>query len=129
MNNNINETSLFVGLWNGANNVGDILGKIVLSGNTASGNHGGTPVGTKGMLTIDNTGTFRSLGNLPVYVNGNTQTNQTFRSGYVAVTQNPANTVSDYLLGRASAVTATFDVSTSIPSAPTAPTTPTLAAS
>lgn len=129
LNNNINETSLFVGLWNGANNVGDILGKIVLSGNTASGNHGGTPIGTKGMLTIDNTGTFRSLGNLPVYVNGNTQTNQTFRSGYVAVTQNPANTVSDYLLGRASAVTATFDVSTSIPSAPTAPTTPTLAAS
>jgi len=129
LNNVINETSLFVGLWNGANNVGDILGKIVLSGHTASGNHGGSPVGTKGMVTIDNSGTFRSLGNLPVYVSGNTQTNQTFRSGYAAITQNPANTVSNYLLGRSGDVTATVDVSTSIPSAPTAPTTPTLAAS
>lgn len=124
LNNNINETSLFVGFWNGASNVGDIIGKIVLDGNTASGNHGGTPITTKGMLNIDNSGAFRST-NLPVYVGTNTQTNQTFRTGYVAITQNPASTVPDYLLGRASAVTVTADVSTVIPTAPTMPETPT----
>lgn len=123
LNNNINETSLFVGLWCGATNVGNILGKIVLDGNTATGDHGGAPIGTKGMLNIDNTGTFRSS-NLPVYVGSNTQTNQTYRTGYVAITQNPANTVAAHLLGRNSAVTVTADVSTVIPTAPTAPVTP-----
>jgi hypothetical protein len=123
LDNNINETSLFVGLWCSATNVGDMIGKIVLDGNTASGVHGGSPLGTKGMVTIDNTGTFRSS-NLPVFVGTNTQTNQTFRTGYVGVTQNPASTVADYLLGRASGVTATADVSTVIPTAPTAQATP-----
>jgi hypothetical protein len=123
LNNTINETSLFVGLWNGAANVGNIIGKIVLDGNTASGIHGGAPLGTKGMLNIDNSGAFRST-NLPVYVGTNNQTNQTFRTGYVAITQNPASTVPAYLLGRASAVTVTADVSTAIPTAPTMPATP-----
>jgi hypothetical protein len=123
LDNNINETSLFVGFWCSATNVGDMIGKIVLDGNTASGVHGGSPLGTKGMVTIDNTGTFRSS-NLPVFVGTNTQTNQTFRTGYVGMTQNPASTVADYLLGRASGVTATADVSTVIPTAPTAQATP-----
>jgi hypothetical protein len=123
LNNTINETSLFVGFWNGAANVGDIIGKIVLDGNTASGIHGGTPLGTKGMLNIDNSGAFRST-NLPVYVGANTQTNQMFRTGYDAITQNPSSTVAGYLLGKASAVTVTADVSTVIPSAPAMQETP-----
>jgi hypothetical protein len=125
LNNTMNETSLFVGFWCGATNVGDILGKVVLDGNTASGNHGGSPIATKGMLNIDNTGIFRSS-NLPVYIGTNTQTNQTYRTGYVAITQNPANTVGPHLLGRASAVTVIADVSTVIPTAPTAQATPTV---
>jgi hypothetical protein len=123
LNNNINETSLFVGFWCSATNVGDILGKVILDGNTASGNHGGSPIGTKGMLNIDNTGTFRSS-NLPVHVGSNTQANQTYRTGYTAMTQNPPNTVGSHLLGRSTGVTATAAVSTTIPTAPTAPVTP-----
>jgi hypothetical protein len=123
LDNNINETSLFVGFWNGAANVGDMIGKIVLDGNTASGVHGGSPLATKGMLNIDNSGAFRST-NLPVYVGANTQTNQVFRTGYGAITQNPSSTVAGYLLGKASAVTVTADVSTVIPSAPAMQETP-----
>lgn len=125
LNNNINETSLFVGLWCGATNVGNIIGKIVLNGNTASGNHGGAPFGTKGMLNIDNTGTFRSSP-LPVHVGSNTQSLQTFRTGFVGITQSPSNTVPAYILGRASAVIVTATVSTNIPVAPEAQVTPTI---
>lgn len=124
LNNNINETSLFVGFWCSGTNIGDIIGKVVLDGNTTSGNNGGSPIGTKGMLTVDNSGTFRSS-NLPVYVGANTQTNQVFRTGYDAMPQNPASTVADYLLGKASGVTVTADVSTVVSSAPTAQATPT----
>ena len=123
LNNTINETSLFVGFWNGAVNVGNIIGKIVLDGNTASGIHGGAPLATKGMLNIDNSGAFRST-NLPLYVGANTQTNQVYRTGYGPITQNPSSTVASYLLGKASAVTVTADVSTVIPSAPAMQETP-----
>lgn len=122
LNNTINETNVFIVFATSTVNAGDIIGKVVLNGNTASGNHGSNL--TKGMLAVDSSVAFRTS-NLPAYVGSNTQTVQSFRADYVGMTQNPPNTVPAYLLGRKTTTTVAADVSTSIPTAPTMPETPT----
>jgi len=84
-NNTAQETSAFVVVYGAAANFGNIFGEVIISGNTLSGSHGGTPVGTKGVFAIDGTAAFRSSALIVRTSNNTLTTTTTYRSGWDAL--------------------------------------------
>ena len=116
-NNTAQETSAFVVVYGAAANFGNVFGEVTISGNTLSGSHGGTPVGTKGAFAIDGTAAFRSSA-LPIHISNNTvTTTTTYRSGW--------NALSGTNVGYASTLGSvpTLTVDASIPASLSAPVT------
>lgn len=81
LNNTSNETSLFIGFFGTSANFGDILGPIHSIGNTFSNTHSTSPVGGKGMISVDGSGVFRSS-SLLIYESTNSPAQTVFRTDY-----------------------------------------------
>lgn len=81
-----NETSAFV-VW--ANSNPSLLSRfasIAFANNTLSGNHGGAPIGTKGMFAVDSSGAnAQPWGTTTFYASGNTIGNTTFITGWQTI--------------------------------------------
>lgn len=84
-NNNVNEGSAFVVFVMNKANLLNYFESISIFSNTISGNHGGSPVGTKGAFAIDGSGTGNlAPGNTKFVAFGNTISNTTFRTGWAS---------------------------------------------
>jgi hypothetical protein len=100
--NNTNETSAFVVLVSGVNS-GNIFNQIVLVNNTCSNIHG------KGILAVDGTGAFRSIGSLPVVVAKDVVANTAWLGTFAPAPGSMANYV-----GYNAATTSSVNVSLSV---------------
>jgi hypothetical protein len=100
--NNTNETSAFVVLVSGTNS-GNIFNQIVLVNNTCSNIHG------KGILAVDGTGAFRSIGSLPVVVAKDVVANTAWLGTFAPAPGSMANYV-----GYNAATTSSVNVSLSV---------------
>lgn len=121
-NNVMNETSLFSGIYVTMNGQADLFGQITVSGNTLTGSHGGTPIGTKGVFAVDGTGVtqLRMMGgSLPLHMSNNTiTTTNTFRTDYTSVSG------TDVGRNTAGVTGVTVSKDSTIPSSPAVPSTP-----
>jgi hypothetical protein len=80
------ETSAFVVWFNSVPNLLNRFQSITFANNTLSGNHGGAPVGCKGMFAVDSSGTpAQPWGTTTFYASGNTIGNTTFRTGWQTI--------------------------------------------
>jgi hypothetical protein len=100
--NNTNETSAFVVLVSGVNS-GNIFNQIVLVNNTCSNIHG------KGILAIDGSGAFRSIGSLPVVVAKDVVANTAWLGTFAPAPGSMANYV-----GYNAATTSSVNISLSV---------------
>jgi hypothetical protein len=74
-----NETSAFVVWANSASGLLSRFTSITFANNTLSGNHGGTPIGCKGMFAVDSSGAnTQPWGSTTFYASGNVIGNTTF---------------------------------------------------
>jgi len=120
LDNTINETSLFAGIFLTTQNQGDLFGQVVLEGNSCSNQHSG---GGKGLFAIDGAGTGLSYraANLPVHSSGNTLGQLTFRADF-AEAINSTGAIVGYKPAVFNAVAVDFD--SIIPATPAEPSTP-----